>query len=321
MPETVRIGTRSSALALWQSEFVKDQLEAFYPDLIVEIIHIKTKGDKILDAPLSKIGDKGLFTKELEVALLDGRIDIAVHSLKDLTTTLPEGLTLGAVTKREDIRDVYIAPPGKKYNGLEDLPREATIATGSLRRRCQLLAYRPDLHICDIRGNIHTRMQKLDASEWDGMLLASAGLLRMGWHERMTQIIDPGIILPAVGQGALGIEIREHDERIGALLGPLSDTVTRQATLAERVLLKHLEGGCQIPIGAWGRISDSILYLDAMAGSLDGSSIVRGKIQGEPEEAEKLGIDLANELLSKGADKILAAIRQTDIKPDSDERT
>jgi hydroxymethylbilane synthase len=320
MPETIRIGTRSSALALWQSEFIKERLEAFYPDLIVEIIHIKTKGDKILDATLSKIGDKGLFTKELEIALLDSRIDIAVHSLKDLTTTLPEGLTLGAVTKREDIRDVYIAPPGKKYKGLEELPQGATIATGSLRRRCQLLAYRPDVHICDIRGNINTRMQKLDGSEWDGMLLASAGLLRMGWQQRMTQIIEPEIILPAVGQGALGIEIREDDGRISALLGPLNDTDAWQATLTERVLLKHLEGGCQIPIGAWGRITDAVLYLDAMVGSLDGSSIVRGNIHGKPEEAEKLGIDLANELLSKGADKILEDIRQTENKPGPDER-
>lgn len=312
MGEKVRIGTRSSELALWQSHFIKNKLEIFYPGIEVEVIHIKTKGDKILDAPLSKIGDKGLFTKELENALLDGRIDLAVHSLKDLTTTLPGGLTLGAVTEREDIRDVFITPPGKPYNGLEELPDNATVATGSLRRRCQLLAYRPDLNIQDIRGNINTRLQKLDESDWDGMLLASAGLLRMGWHERMTQIIDTKIILPAVGQGALGVEIREDDTRMNELLAPLDDADTRQATTAERALLKHLEGGCQIPIGSWGRIDNNTLYLDAVVGSLDGTSIVRSKISGSAGDAAKLGVDLANDLLSQGADSILASIRKQD---------
>ncbi len=310
MPDTIRIGTRSSTLALWQSNFVKDQITSKYPDAIIEIIHIKTKGDRILDAPLSKIGDKGLFTKELENALLDDRIDLAVHSLKDLTTTLPAGLTLGAVTERDDIRDVFITPPSKHYNGLEELPEGATIATGSLRRKCQLLAFRPDLTIADIRGNINTRLQKLDESDWDGMLLASAGLLRLGWHDRMTQVIDPKIMLPAVGQGALGVEIREDDRRMAELLNLLDDYNSRQSTTAERSLLRHLEGGCQIPIGAWGRIENDMLYLDAVVGSLDGSSIVRGKINGHPDDAMKLGVDLADELLSKGADAILATIRQ-----------
>ncbi len=312
MLQKIRIGTRSSALALWQSNFIKDQFALKYPDLGVELIHIKTKGDKILDAPLSKIGDKGLFTKELENALLDDRIDLAVHSLKDLTTTLPDGLTLGAVTEREDIRDVFITHPLKNYNGIEELPEGAIVATGSLRRRCQLLAFRPDLSIQDIRGNINTRIQKLDDSNWDGMMLASAGLLRMGWHERMTQVIDPKIILPAVGQGALGVEIREYDDTMKELLAPFNDYNTRQATTAERALLKQLEGGCQIPIGAWARIDDDKLYLDAVVGSLDGSSIVRGKISGNPEDAADLGVKLADDLLADGADKILAAIRQTE---------
>ncbi len=312
MSQKIRIGTRSSALALWQSNFIKDQFELKYTDLRVELIHIKTKGDKILDAPLSKIGDKGLFTKELENALLDNRIDLAVHSLKDLTTTLPDGLTLGAVTEREDVRDVFITHPLKNYNGIEELPGAAIVATGSLRRRCQLLAFRPDLNIQDIRGNINTRIQKLDDSSWDGMVLASAGLLRMGWHERMTQVIDPKIILPAVGQGALGVEIREHDDTMKELLVPFNDYNTRQATTAERALLKQLEGGCQIPIGAWARIDDDQLYLDAVVGSLDGSSIVRGNISGKPEDAADLGFKLANDLLADGADKILAAIRQTE---------
>ncbi len=309
MPEKTRIGTRSSALALWQSNYIKDQLERLYPGIVIEIVHIKTKGDKILDSPLSKIGDKGLFTKELEVALLDNRIDLAVHSLKDLTTTIPDGLQLGAVAAREDIRDVFITHLSKNYNGLEELPDGATIATGSLRRRCQLLAFLPDVHIQDVRGNINTRIQKLDESAWDGMLLASAGLLRMGWHERMTQVIDPKIILPAVGQGALAVEIRENDHRVGELLAPLDDYNTVQSTTAERALLRRLEGGCQIPVGAWGRVVDNVLYLDAMVGSLDGATVVRDKISGNPDDAAGLGITLAEELLSKGADSILENIR------------
>lgn len=312
MPEKIRIGTRSSALALWQSNFIKGRLEIKYPDTAIEIVHIKTKGDKILDSPLSKIGDKGLFTKELESALLDNRIDLAVHSLKDLTTTLPDGLTLGAVTVREDIRDVFVTHPSKNYNGLEELPEGAIIATGSLRRKCQLLAFRPDLNIQDIRGNINTRIKKLEESKWDGMLLATAGLLRMGWHDRMTQVIDPKIILPAVGQGALGVETRENDRMMGELLVPLDDYNTRQSTTAERALLRRLEGGCQIPIGAWGRIADNILYLDAIAGSLDGSNVVRGKISGRPDDAAALGVTLAETLLSNGAGEILAAIRQSE---------
>jgi hydroxymethylbilane synthase len=256
------------------------------------------------------IGDKGLFTKELETALLENRIDIAVHSLKDVTTVLPEGLTLGAITEREDIRDVFIAHPKKNYTGMDELPRGATIATGSLRRKCQLLAYRPDLRIQDIRGNINTRMEKLDASDWDGMILASAGLLRMGWHDRMTQVIDPKILLPAVGQGALGIEMRADDDTTGKLLKPLEDYATRQCTTAERTLLRRLEGGCQVPIGAWARISEGTLYLDAVVGSLNGDTIVRGKRSGKPENAEAIGTGLAEELLEKGAADILATIRK-----------
>jgi hydroxymethylbilane synthase len=310
MSGRIRIGTRSSALALWQTHFIKSKLEEIHRSIAVEVVHIKTKGDKILDAPLSKIGDKGLFTKELETALLEDRIDIAVHSLKDVTTVLPEGLTLGAVTEREDIRDVFIAHPKKNYTGMDELPQGATIATGSLRRKCQLLAYRPDIRIEDIRGNINTRMEKLDASDWDGMLLASAGLLRMGWHDRMTQVIDPKILLPAVGQGALAIEMRIDDHNTGGLLKPLEDYQTRQCTTAERTLLRRLEGGCQIPIGAWARISEGTLYLDAVVGSLNGDTIVRGKRSGRPEDAEAIGTGLAEELLENGAAGILATIRE-----------
>jgi hydroxymethylbilane synthase len=306
----IRIGTRSSTLALWQTNFIKSKLEEIHRSIAVDVVHIKTKGDKILDSPLSMIGDKGLFTKELETALLENRIDIAVHSLKDVTTVLPEGLTLGAITEREDIRDVFIAHPKKNYTGMDELPRGATIATGSLRRKCQLLAYRPDLRIQDIRGNINTRMEKLDASDWDGMILASAGLLRMGWHDRMTQVIDPKILLPAVGQGALGIEMRAEDDTTGKLLKPLEDYATRQCTTAERTLLRRLEGGCQVPIGAWARISEGTLYLDAVVGSLNGDTIVRGKRSGKPENAKAIGTGLAEELLEKGAADILATIRR-----------
>jgi hydroxymethylbilane synthase len=309
MREEIRIGTRSSALAVWQSRYVKDALESTQRDCAIEIIHIKTLGDKILDAPLSKIGDKGLFTKELEQALLDNRIDCAVHSLKDVTTTLPGGLTLGAITGREDIRDVFISHPSKKYSGLEALPEGAVIATGSLRRKSQLLAYRSDLNIRDIRGNVNTRLQKLDESEWDGMLLASAGMVRMGLHDRMTQVIDPTIILPAVGQGALAVEIREDDMRMIDILAPIEDDFTRQSTTAERALLKRLEGGCQIPVGAWGRIEKGELVLDAVVGSLNGDRIIRDRMSDDAGKAAELGVRLAETLLRKGADKILAEIR------------
>jgi hydroxymethylbilane synthase len=312
MNAVLRIGTRSSALALWQSAYVKDLIERRYPDLRIRLIHIKTTGDRILDSPLSKIGDKGLFTKELEHALLDNRIDIAVHSLKDVTTVLPEGLTIGAVTEREDIRDVFISHPQKKYTELGDVPVEGIIATGSLRRRCQLLAHRPDLRIADIRGNINTRIQKLDESDWDGMILALAGLRRLGLQDRVTHIIEPEIVLPAVGQGALGIEIREDDNRLIDLVAFLDHFPTRCATTAERALLRELEGGCQIPVGAWGRMQTDNLVMDACVGSLDGSSVVRGTMRGNADDAQDIGVGLAHDLLRNGADKILAGIRGTE---------
>jgi hydroxymethylbilane synthase len=309
MSAVLRIGTRSSALAQWQSTHVKDKLEQEYPDLRIELIHIKTTGDKILDSPLSKIGDKGLFTKELELALLDDRIDIAVHSLKDVTTVLPDGLTLGAITEREDIRDVYISHPDKGHRHLGDVPGGGRVATGSFRRRCQLLAYRPDLRIEDIRGNVNTRMKKLEESEWDGMILAFAGLKRLGLLKRVASIIEPEIILPAVGQGALGIEIRSEDGRVRDLVTFLDHSATRYAVTAERALLRELEGGCQIPVGAWGRLENGELILDGLVGSLDGSTVVRKKVMGDPEQATETGIRLARDLLNAGAEKILSDIR------------
>ncbi len=316
----VTIGTRGSELALWQAHWVQRVLGERHTDLNLVIEIIKTKGDKILDSPLAKIGDKGLFTREIEQALLSSEIDLAVHSLKDLPTELPEGLTIGAVSEREDVRDVFIPHPGNsRMKLLEQLPG-AKIATGSLRRRCQLLSLRPDFIIIDIRGNLNTRMKKLAESDWAGMMLARAGVLRLGWEARIGETIEADVILPAVGQGALGIEIRKGDERMLRLVAGLIDKPTERATAAERALLRRLEGGCQVPIGTFARVTADddgrrSLHLDAMVGSLDGRSIVRGKTQGDPTRAERLGTDLAETLLAAGADTILSRIRSSDPNP------
>ncbi len=306
----ILIGSRGSELARWQSDWIADQLRLVHPGVTTEVTMIKTTGDKILDAPLSKIGDKGLFTKELDAALLDGRIDLAVHSLKDVPTRLEPGLTLGAVCKREDVRDVFITHPNKRYRSFRDVPHGGIIATGSLRRRCQLLALRPDLKVAEIRGNISTRIAKLEKSEWDGMLMARAGLMRLGWGSMITEILEPTTMLPAVGQGALAVEVREQDARMRDLVYRVNDLPTEQATASERTLLGELEGGCQIPIGAYGRIQGGVLKLDAMVGSLDGRRTVRGRTEGSPDQAESLGRSLANELLSSGAKEILEEIRR-----------
>jgi hydroxymethylbilane synthase len=309
--DRVVIGTRGSELALWQATWIEQELKKLYPSLTVETVVIKTTGDKILDSPLSKIGDKGLFTKEIEKALLDNEIDLAVHSLKDVPTQLTPGLTLGAISKREDIRDVFISHPQKKHAAFNAVPQGGKIATGSLRRKCQLLQHRPDLTIIDVRGNLKTRREKLEQSDWDGMLLANAGVARLGWTSMVTEIFSPEFILPAVGQGALGIEIRENDTELLKLIAPLSHNETTVATTGERALLRHLEGGCQIPIGTYGRIESGSFKLEAMVGSLDGKKIVRGSIQGKPEESAALGVSLAKELLSKGAKEILDEIRKS----------
>ncbi len=303
------IGTRGSELALWQSTWVAKELQRLHPSLAIETIVIKTTGDKILDSPLSKIGDKGLFTKEIENALLDKTIDLAVHSLKDVPTNLANGLTIGAITEREDVRDVFISHPKKNYRSLSAVPKNGSIATGSLRRRCQLLSHRPDLNIVDIRGNLKTRRMKLDDSEWDGMLLAKAGVTRLGWSEIISEVLSPTMILPAVGQGALAIEIRSDDAFLVSAVEPLNHPPTGQATSGERALLRFLEGGCQIPIGTYGRIESGKFFLDAVVGSIDGKKIVRGTISGAPKDSEKLGVSLAQELLSNGADEILREIR------------
>jgi hydroxymethylbilane synthase len=307
--KSIFIGSRGSELALWQATWVKAELQKHFPKLQVEIKIIKTTGDIILDSSLSKIGDKGIFTKEIEHALLEGKIDLAVHSLKDLPTKLPDGLTIGAISTREDVRDVFIAHPKKKYKHFDNLPKGAVLATGSLRRKCQLLSWRPDLNIVNIRGNLNTRFQKLDGSNWDGMILARAGVLRLGLQERITEVLPVEKILPAVGQGALAIEIRTDDAKISTYLKPLASYATAIATLGERALLRFLEGGCQVPIGAYGRIENNELILDAMIGSLDGKRIVKGKIHGTPESSEQLGRQLAQTLFLSGGDKILEEIR------------
>ena len=315
--ETLRIGSRGSELALWQARWVDGELRRLHPGLTVTIRVIKTTGDKILDAPLSKIGDKGLFTREIEYALLAGDIDLAVHSLKDLPTRLPAGLALGTICKREDVRDVFIPHPANPVRTLLDQPRGVRIATGSLRRRCQLLNRRPDFSIMDIRGNLNTRMKKLEESDWSGMILARAGVVRLGWQERIGETLDPLIILPAVGQGALGIEIRADDAQVSAMLAPLHHPHTAAAALAERSLLRRLEGGCQVPIGTYARMEQSEtgadrLVLDAMVGSLDGGTVVRGRMSAGESEAEQLGERLAEQLIEDGAGKILDAIRTND---------
>ncbi len=305
------IGTRGSELALWQAGWIEQELKKLRSSIAIETIIIKTTGDKILDSPLSKIGDKGLFTKEIEKALLDNEIDLAIHSLKDVPTQLTPGLILGAVPEREDVRDVFISHPAKKYASLNDVPKGGKIATGSLRRKCQLLQHRPDLTIIDLRGNLKTRKEKLEQSDWDGMLLAKAGVTRLGWMSMISEVFSPTFILPAVGQGALGIEIRESDSELKKLIQPLVHLETTQATTGERALLRYLEGGCQIPIGTFGRIENTQFVLDAMVGSLDGKRIVRGSISGAQDKAEELGISLAKELMSMGAKEILDEIRKS----------
>ncbi|CAG1773140.1 hydroxymethylbilane synthase [uncultured bacterium] len=313
--DIIRIGSRGSALALWQAHWVRDRFHESFPASSVEIVIIKTTGDKILDAPLSRIGDKGLFTREIERALLDGAIDLAVHSLKDLPTQLPEGLVLGAVTEREDVRDVFLPRPDAAVRTLSGQPAGAVIATGSLRRTSQLLHLRPDLTIIDLRGNLNTRYQKLTGSTWGGMILARAGVVRLGWADRIGETLDPHVMLPAVGQGALGIEIRAGDRRVREIVRCLHHEPTAHATTAERALLRALEGGCQVPIGTYARIEKGALVMDAMVGSLDGKQVVRGSRHAPPADADALGRTLADELLTRGARAILEAIRHAANNP------
>jgi len=314
--DVVRIGTRGSKLALVQSEFVRDELQRLHPGLEVEIVVIQTKGDRMLDAPLAKIGDKGLFTKELETAMLEGRTDLSVHSAKDMPTTIPDGLELVAFTAREDVRDAFVAGGGARPGGVAQIPEGAVVGTSSLRRRSQLLALRPDLDLVDIRGNVQTRLRKLDEQGMAGTILAAAGLARLGQPELAAFAFSFEQMLPAVGQGSLAIEARAGDERMRALVTPLIHEPTSLALRAERSLMHRLEGGCQVPIAAHAvvsRVPDDVAFeqlrLRAFVGSLDGRDTVRTELTGPAGAPEGLGIALAEDLLGKGADRILAQVR------------
>jgi len=307
---TVRIATRESALALWQAEYVKAQLEHFHPEINVVLVPMTTKGDIWLDTPLAKIGGKGLFVKELEVAMLEDRADIAVHSMKDLPVDFPPGLDLEVICPREDPRDAFVS---NTYASLSDLPQGAIVGTSSLRRQCQLKAKRPDLDIRDLRGNVNTRLRKLDEGQYDAIILAAAGLIRLKMNERIAQYIEPEEMLPANGQGAVGIECRINDENIKALLAPLECNTTRIRVLTERAMNKALEGGCQVPIASYSVISadGKEVHLRGLVGAVDGSEIIESEITGPIEQGEALGNTLAQELLSRGADKILQQVYAT----------
>ncbi|NMA67900.1 MAG: hydroxymethylbilane synthase [Desulfitobacterium sp.] len=304
--ETIRIGTRESQLALWQAQWVKSRLEEFYPHKKFVLVPMKTKGDKILDVPLAKIGDKGLFTKELEHGLLRDEIDCAVHSCKDLPTTLPEGLEIGAFCEREDPRDVFL---GKSEQTLADLPSGSIIGTSSLRRKAQLMNFRGDLVLADIRGNLQTRWRKLEESSMAGIILAAAGVKRMGWEERITEYLPQETMVSAVGQGAIAIEISSRRSDIRDLLSVLNHNDTELAVRAERSLLHSLEGGCQIPIGALGVVEGKEIRLTGLVASLDGQKVIRAS--GLGEEPVKLGRQVAEELIQQGAQEILEEIRNS----------
>lgn len=306
----IRIGTRGSPLALYQANWVKDRLLEHHPDLKITLIKIKTTGDKILNSPLAKIGGKGLFVKEIEEALILKEIDLAVHSIKDVPTELPEGLHLSAITKREDPRDAFISRDGTP---LKDLTKGARIGTSSLRRQTQLLYFRSDFQMIPLRGNLDTRMRKLRTENLDGIIVAVAGLKRLGLERSVTEILPPEISLPAIGQGALGIESRTGDIEIEERIGFLNDLASSITITAERSFLKRLGGGCQVPIAALGRIENSILKLDGMIGSLEGRRLLRDHVEGPPDQAESLGVELAELLLKKGAEEILREVYKNKI--------
>jgi len=298
----VKIATRKSPLALWQAEFVKAELLKHHPDLQIELVKMMTQGDKILDTPLAKVGGKGLFVKELEIGMLAGDADIAVHSMKDVPVEFPKGLHLAVICEREDPRDAFVS---NTFENLDDLPRGAKVGTSSMRRECQLRANRPDLEILSLRGNVNTRLKKLDEGQYDAIILAAAGLIRLGFDDRIKHCIDPLKSLPAIGQGAVGIECRADDERINRLIAPLNHDETATRVLAERSMNNRLEGGCQVPIGGYAELGHGVIVLRGLVGKPDGTEIIRGDISGKPEHAEELGRVLADDLLSRGAKEIL----------------
>jgi hydroxymethylbilane synthase len=306
MRERFLIGTRGSDLALWQANFVKTSLEGHFPGIEFAIKIIRTTGDDVIDVALSKIGDKGLFTRQIEAELLEGGIDLAVHSLKDLQTAHTPGLALGAVCERELPNDAFIS---NRYSSLDDLPRGAKVATGSLRRKCQLLNYRPDLQIVEIRGNVPTRLKKFDEAGLDAMILAYAGLHRLGLDERVRQLIPESVMLPAVGQGAVAIELRSDDADSHEIASKLDDHATRACSTAERAFLRRLEGGCQVPIGALAKLEGDRLALEGMVGDLDGTTVLRECVEGGAADAEEIGLRLAETLIEKGATDMLTRTR------------
>jgi hydroxymethylbilane synthase len=305
MSHTLRIATRKSALALWQAEFVKAELERFHPDLQVELVPMVSRGDKILDVPLAKVGGKGLFVKELEHALVAGEADIAVHSMKDVPMEFPEGLGLEVICEREDPTDAFVS---NHFASLAELPEGSVVGTSSLRRQCQLLANRPDLKIKFLRGNVNTRLKKLDDGEYDAIILATAGLVRLEMSDRIRERIAPEEMLPAGGQGAVGIECRIDDESTRELLKPLHHALTAERVMAERAMNKRLEGGCQVPIGCYAIHTDDGLWLRGLVGSPDGAEMIEADIRGACSEAETMGVTLAEQLLSYGADRILKEV-------------
>lgn len=305
--KVIRIATRKSPLALWQAEYVQQQLIAHHPDLRVELVTMVTKGDILLDSPLSKVGGKGLFVKELELAMLEGRADLAVHSMKDVPIAFPEGLGLVAICPRENPYDAFVS---NHFNHIDDLPQGAVVGTSSLRRQCQLSALRPDLVIRSLRGNVGTRLSKLDAGEYDAIILASAGLIRLGLADRIRASLPAEMSLPAVGQGAVGIECRLDDEALHQLLAPLNHPSTALCVQAERAMNIRLEGGCQVPIASFALLEGDQIWLRGLVGTPEGDVIIAGERRGPAQQAAALGTSLADELLARGAGDILRAVYQ-----------
>ena len=305
MTSHLRIATRKSALALWQAEFVKAELEAAHPGLTVELLPMSSRGDKILDVPLAKVGGKGLFVKELEHALISNEADIAVHSMKDVPMEFPEGLGLAVICEREDPRDAFVS---NTYSHFSELPKGAIVGTSSLRRQCQLMAARPDLEIRFLRGNVNTRLAKLDAGEYDAIILAAAGLMRLEMSERIKERLAPELCLPAGGQGAVGIECRLDDQATIDLLTPLAHQATTERVNAERAMNQRLEGGCQVPIACYAEHRGEQLWLRGLVGEPDGTRIISKEIIGDKSQAQSIGITLAEQLLAEGAGEILQAV-------------
>ena len=309
--KNLRIATRKSPLAMWQAEHIKARLEALHPGLIIELVTFTTKGDKILDTPLAKIGGKGLFVKELETAMLNGDADIAVHSMKDVPMEFPEGLELGVICERENPHDAFVS---NHYQSIDELPQGAVVGTSSLRRQCQVQQLRPDLVIKSLRGNVQTRLGKLDAGEFDAIILAAAGLLRMEMDDRIASFIPAEQSLPAGGQGALGIEWRANDSAVHDLIKPLAHAPTAACVMAERALNKRLQGGCQVPIAAYATLEGEHLNLRGLVGSVDGKQMLTTEQDGNIADAEAMGIRAAEHLLAQGAGQILEQVYGHEVK-------